>query len=249
MKKLLIVIILIHLLLCGCGFFSSSPQSGGVSSDGGRAADLGYVIQAGAFSKVDNAANFTARLEGRNLDPYYFLDAGLYKVRFGNFATRESAVNAAKSLVNKGILTEYYIVSPNQYAKAQAPSKGTNYLRNELVRTARTYLGVQYKWGGNSRAGIDCSGLTQAVYNLNGLSIPRNSAEQHKRGTAVSKANLKPGDLVFFATSGGTRVSHVGIYTGNGVFIHAPGQGKKVTEAKLSNSYFAKTYVGGRSYL
>ena len=86
-------------------------------------------------------------------------------------------------------------------------------------------------------------------YRLNGLNLPRVSRNQFKAGKWVSKAQLRPGDLVFFATKGGTRVTHVGMYVGDGNFIHAPRTGKTVRIAKLSNSFFTKTYVGGRTYL
>ena len=72
---------------------------------------------------------------------------------------------------------------------------------------------------------------------------------QDKKGRWVAKKDLRQGDLVFFATKGGTRVTHVGMYVGGGEFIHAPRTGKKVRIEKLSNSFFAKTYMGGRTYL
>ncbi len=86
-------------------------------------------------------------------------------------------------------------------------------------------------------------------YRLNGLKLPRNSRAQFKAGRVVSKQQLRQGDLVFFATKGGSRVTHVGMYVGNGRFIHAPRPGKTVRIASLSSSYFRKTYVGARSYL
>ena len=86
-------------------------------------------------------------------------------------------------------------------------------------------------------------------YRLNGLNLPRVSRNQFQAGRWVPKAQLRPGDLVFFATRGGKRVTHVGMYIGDGKFIHAPRTGKNVRIEKLSNSFFAKTYMGGRTYL
>lgn len=211
---------------------------------------MGYTIQAGAFSVPENAAALTDRLDIQGLDPYFFKDqSGLYKVRFGNFKTKEDARKYAQSLRSKKVIEEFYIVSPSEYATAQVSKKGSGYLRDELVKSAEKYIGVPYKWGGTGTGGIDCSGLTQAVYNLNGLSIPRNSGAQYSKGVSVSKNKLQKGDLVFFATSGGGKVSHVGVYVGGGRFIHAPSKGKKVCVEQLSTPYFLKTYVGARSYI
>ena len=85
-------------------------------------------------------------------------------------------------------------------------------------------------------------------YRLNGLNLPRNSRSQYQAGTSVQQHALAQGDLVFFATQGGTRVTHVGHYIGNGKFIHAPRTGKTVRIENLSNRFFARTYVGGRRY-
>jgi cell wall-associated NlpC family hydrolase len=100
----------------------------------------------------------------------------------------------------------------------------------QLVAIAERYLGVPYVYGGASPSGFDCSGLVQYVHNLAGISIPRVAVDQSKGGVAVSKANLKPGDLVFF----GSPVSHVGIYIGNDQFINAPKTGDVVKISTLS---------------
>jgi cell wall-associated NlpC family hydrolase len=88
-----------------------------------------------------------------------------------------------------------------------------------------------------------------AVYQLNGLDLPRTSRQQWRTGKPIRRKELDRGDLVFFATSGGRRVSHVGIYTGNGMFLHAPGRGKAIREASLESKYFRKRYLGARTYL
>ena len=83
-----------------------------------------------------------------------------------------------------------------------------------LVNSAKKYLGVPYVWGGTSPRGFDCSGLVQYVCRQNGISVPRVAASQRNAGRYVSRANLQPGDLVFFGNGG--RITHVGIYVGNG---------------------------------
>jgi cell wall-associated NlpC family hydrolase len=185
------------------------------------------------------------------LNAYYFVHrTGLYKVRFGDFPSKESASRKAEVVRAAGIIDEYYIVSPDDYALTRSRKHGAGYLRDEIVRTAERFIGVPYRWGGFSvDAGFDCSGLSMTVYRLNGLNLPRVSREQYKTGTPITRSQLLRGDLVFFATSGGRRVSHVGIYAGNGKFIHAPRKGKRIRAESLSNSYFRSRYLGARTYL
>ena len=212
---------------------------------------MGYAIQVGAFSVVDNAIKLNKSLRKKGLKAYYFAHpSGLYRVRFGDFRSRKAAQKKAKRLVKTGIIDEYYIVAPEEYAVAKRRKYGKQYLRNEIVATARRFLGMPYAWGGSSqKEGFDCSGLTMAVYKVNGLSLPHSSRGQYKAGATVKKRNLQKGDLVFFATSRRRRVSHVGIYVGNNRFIHAPGNNKRVRTESLSNSYFRENYVGARTYL
>jgi cell wall-associated NlpC family hydrolase len=87
------------------------------------------------------------------------------------------------------------------------------------------------------------------VYRLNGLNLPRNSRQQWRVGVPIKRSRLMKGDLVFFATAGKKRISHVGIYTGDGTFIHAPGRGKKIRTAKITNRYYKENYRGARRYL
>jgi cell wall-associated NlpC family hydrolase len=211
---------------------------------------LGYTIQAGAFAQAENAARLTYSLKEKGLDSTYFVARrGLYKVRFGNFPTREQARARAEELQRDRIIEEFYVVSPEEYAVAQRETRGEAYLREELVRSARSFLGVPYLWGGASaETGFDCSGLTMTVYQLNGLDLPRTSREQFVTGTPVDRSSLEKGDLIFFAAVG-DKVSHVGIYAGNGLFIHAPGRGKKIRTDLLAKEYFGRAYIGARSYL
>jgi cell wall-associated NlpC family hydrolase len=213
-------------------------------------ARLGFTIQAGAFAQVENAARLTRTLQEKGLDATYFAASkGLYKVRFGNFPARETARARAEEMRAAGIIEEFYIVSPEEYALARRAEKGENYLREELVRTARSFLGVPYLWGGASaETGFDCSGLAMTVYQLNGFDLPRTSRDQFGVGSPVERSRLELGDLLFFAPEG-DKVSHVGIYAGNGQFIHASGKGKQIRTDSLSAAYFSRTYLGARSYL
>lgn len=212
---------------------------------------MGFTIQAGAFARVENAVRLTEGLRGRGLDATYFkAPDGLFKVRFGNFPAREAARGRAESLRKAGVIQEFYVVAPEDYTVARRRALGDAYLREELVKSAAGFIGVPYLWGGTSpETGFDCSGLAMTVYQLNGLDLPRSSREQFEEGTAVSLEELQKGDLVFFATSGDGKVSHVGIYAGGGAFIHAPGQGKKIGRESLARDYYRKRFLGGRTYL
>jgi cell wall-associated NlpC family hydrolase len=110
-----------------------------------------------------------------------------------------------------------------------------------VVGVAMQYLGVPYVWGGASPSGFDCSGLTMYAFAQVGVSLPHNAAMQYSYGSAVSRENLAPGDLVFFNGLG-----HVGLYIGGGQFIHAPHTGDVVKISSLSESWYASTYVGAR---
>jgi hypothetical protein len=212
---------------------------------------MGYSIQVGAFTSLDNAVRLEQVLEARGIDAYYFRhESGLYKVRFGNHATYQPARDEAESLQSQGLIDTFFIVFPEDYAAARIQQSGSGDLRSELVRTAKRFLGTPYRWGGTSAEnGFDCSGLTMVSYRLNGLNLPRVSRNQFQAGRWVAKKDLRPGDLVFFATRGGQRVTHVGMFIGDGKFIHAPRTGKNVRIEKLSNRFFSKTYMGGRTYL
>lgn len=222
----------------------------GVPAAGDPLKRMGYAVQVGAFSVLDNAVGVEASLARQGIDAYYFRDdTGLYKVQFGNYTTYAAAREEAERFQHQNLIDGFFIVVPDQYSFARIQRSGRGDVREELVRTARRFLDVPYRWGGEDKSGFDCSGLTMVSYRLNGLNLPRNSRAQFDAGRPVAQHSLQQGDLVFFATQGGRRVTHVGIYVGDGRFIHAPRAGQKVRVASLSSTYFKETYVGGRTYL
>lgn len=255
---------------------------------------LGYAIQMGAFSDVKNAERFTAKLQSKGIEAFYYRkDNGIYAVRFGDFPTREKARSAAKKLVTDKLIDTFYIAPPNeivfarpQEAGFQKPrpteigaakepahpdsaketpkpkarpaepaekpqhktARGDKDMGAIAARTAERFVGIPYRWGGdNVVEGMDCSGFVRAVYNLCGVSIPRTSREQYTAGDQVSRDDLRDGDLVFFGSSE-DKINHVGIFVGNGKFVHAPRRGEEIKISSVNDDYFEKRFVGARRY-
>lgn len=128
------------------------------------------------------------------------------------------------------------------------PAKKEKDMGEIAARTAERFVGIPYRWGGdNVVEGMDCSGFVRAVYNLCGLSIPRTSRDQYKAGDAVARQDLLDGDLVFFGASA-DKINHVGIYVGNGKFVHAPRRGEEIRITSIDDNYFDKRFVGARRY-
>lgn len=118
----------------------------------------------------------------------------------------------------------------------------------EVVAVAETLVGAPYQYGGTTPDGFDCSGLVQYAYKEAGLNIPRSTREQRRYAQSVSVSNLRAGDVLFFRVSD-RKVSHVGIYTGDGRFIHAPSIGGRVSYARMDNPFWQERLVGaGRLY-
>ncbi|MGV1097936.1 NlpC/P60 family protein [Thiovibrio sp. JS02] len=242
------------LSLFGCGTLSreKAAPAAPLADVGQELPMLGHSIQVGAFASLENAVRLMGKLDTMGLDSYYYRHAdGLYKVRFGDYPTGKAARMSALKLRNAGIIGDFYVVTPADYAAARLRQyRGGEALRNMLVGTAEEFLGIPYQWGGESvGTGFDCSGLAMTVYKMNGLKLPRNSRSQYGAGIPVRREDLRPGDLVFFATNGGSEVSHVGIYTGDDRFIHAPRRGTTICQSSLSDSYFSGCYIGARTYL
>lgn len=209
---------------------------------------------------------------------YYKKDNGIYAVRFGDFSSKDKARAAAAKLVEERLINSYYIAPPNEivFSKPQGsswqrpnysepgskpadkkpvsekqPSQGNRNDRGMgaiAARTAERFVGIPYRWGGdNVIEGMDCSGFVRAVYNLCGVNIPRTSREQYKVGELIPKSELQDGDLVFFGASE-NKINHVGIYVGNGKFVHAPRRGEDIKITSIDENYFEKRFIGAKRY-
>ena len=124
----------------------------------------------------------------------------------------------------------------------------TSDLRKTLIGLAMKLRDIRYVRGGRDPStGFDCSGFVRYVFaHAVGLELPTNSASQFLAGLKVNRADMKPGDLVFFHTHGKSRISHVGIYISDGRFIHSPASGKSVEISSLNEAYWAKRFAGAK---
>ena len=155
-----------------------------------------------------------------------------------------------KRVVNNEILTSEDVrPQPKTPKKAvstpgplPAPAGG---LGQQAASLARQQLGKMYQWGGQGPDRFDCSGLVYFVYGNLGVPMPRVSGRQAKMGQEISRQNLEPGDMLYFATSGSS-INHVGIYVGKSKFIHAPRKGMPVRTDSLNNGWWRQKYRGAR---
>jgi cell wall-associated NlpC family hydrolase len=162
--------------------------------------------------------------------------------RQARLAAQAQARLAAAQLEQAGPATQprSSVLGAPSVEEVLAPAPDARY--GGAVGIAMQYLGVPYRWGGASpEGGFDCSGFTMYVYAKLGVSLPHHAASQYGLGTPVSKAELQAGDLVFFNGLG-----HMGMYIGGGQFIHAPHTGDVVKISSLSDSWYARTWVGAR---
>ena len=130
---------------------------------------------------------------------------------------------------------------------AEAP-KAEESIKDRLLQVARRMLAVPYRFGGTTLWGLDCSGFVQKAFAFLDLDLPRTAREQFREGAKIAKADLSPGDLVFFRTYA-NYPSHVGIYLGDNRFVHASSRDRKVTIESLDTPYYLKRYIGAKRLL
>ena len=137
------------------------------------------------------------------------------------------------------------VSAPTQPVAVQPPVLMQAATVHPAVALAKTLLGIPYRWAGADPArGFDCSGLVYYVFNQVQVRLPRMQRELFHRSEQVNVGDLQPGDLLFFNTF--AKLSHVGIYIGEGRFIHAPRRGDSVSIASMDSSYYKPRYAGAR---
>lgn len=155
--------------------------------------------------------------------------------------------------VNGWVYSTYVLTDSTLASRGgDTTSSDSSSKRAEIVEYAKQFLGVKYVYGGTSPNGFDCSGFVWYVFNHFGISLNRVASDQATQGSKVSKAELQPGDLVFFDTNGGmNKINHAGIYIGNGCFIHASSgsSAKKVVISNITSGFYNECYMTGRRVL
>ena len=143
------------------------------------------------------------------------------------------------------ISPDYVEIVPFSGSASNAEGATASGTRQQIVDFALGLKGCKYVYGGSSKKGFDCSGFSMYVYANYGVSLSHSSATQYKNSTHIKRSELQLGDLIFFSqTKGGSKVGHVGIYIGNGQFVHAASPGKGVRVDDIDSSYYSSHYVG-----
>ncbi len=187
-------------------------------------------------AEPDTGADIIGALyDGDNIDIITKTNKTWYKISLGGkvgFVHADYVEASRHAVVKTGVKEQ----------SAEGRIKG-----EKVVEAAKEYLGVNYVWGGASPLGFDCSGLVYYVYGQFDVKLYRVAADQAKNGMEVNPDYLMPGDLVFFWNKESySEINHVGIYVGDGNFIHAPSTGDVVKISSLSESYFKKTFYKAR---
>lgn len=173
------------------------------------------------------------------------LDANIFLLN----ATNVKAINCnekyAENIYNQNNADKYNIIKNCCISdESLQVFNDSDNRKNDVVQCAYNLIGKPYVYGAAGPNEFDCSGFTQYVYKTMGRNISRTTYTQVKEGVEVNKRDLKPGDLVFFNTSG--YMSHVGIYVGNGLFIHAPRTGKPVMVSPIDEGYYCERFITAR---
>jgi cell wall-associated NlpC family hydrolase len=205
------------------------------------------TVEAYAASGLEAGSNGTERVAAS-------LVADTYKKGVGSAALREEDRQAyeMKRVVRESARgkqdAQHYLLASRSAQLARYAQQEKAKLGQKVAQQAIKFVGTPYVWGGTNPHGFDCSGFTQYVYSQNGVAVPRNSYEQFNVGKEIHKNELQPGDLVFFTTYA-PGPSHLGIYIGDGKFVHALNQEAGVTTSTLDADYYRDRFLGAKRVL
>jgi cell wall-associated NlpC family hydrolase len=158
---------------------------------------------------------------------------------------RGYGVDRVRALNSYGGCLTSHCLGSTDYASTVSSMAASLTVGFDLVQAAERWLGVPYVFGGCSPSGVDCSCLVQLVFKGLGINLPRTAAEQFAATARVSRDELQPGDLVFFANTYMPGISHVGIYIGGGQQINAPTEGQRVSVQPVFEGYWGAHFAGG----
>ncbi len=176
---------------------------------------------------------YTPLLALANFSVYFIIMTTIYAQ-----PVQAKKVDPLANYIKKHVITKH--TKPSDLSSSTKSKSG-------VVKTAKSYLGTRYRFGGTTRKSIDCSGFTQAVMKKHGKKLPRTARSQASVGKHVAKKNLRAGDLVFFkGTARHAKISHVGIMISKNKFIHASSGAKKVTITSINKAYYRRHYHSGR---
>ena len=178
-------------------------------------------------------------------------NCGWYKVKYDGqigYIRSDLVTLTEVPYENSGSSNTYGKSSSGSSSSSSSSGSSNASLGQQIAATAKKYIGCAYIFGGTSPSGFDCSGFVQYIYKLYGYNLYRTADVQLNNGYSVSRSNLQPGDLVFFANTYNTTAaaSHVGIYIGDGQFVHAANSYYGVKTDYLSTDYYNSRYVGAR---
>lgn len=235
------------------GLYAIGGVDGGIVTNGGRtfwgswSAGLGYELF--PFRGLSLAAE--GRYRQVNPRDYHGIQVG---IRIGLDHSERSGGDKVPSSTSSDLAVA---ARPPDSAdvredlnKAGVPSDRATVISG-VVQTALDVMGMPYRWGDEGEEGFDCSGLIRYAFGKQGITLPRRSRDQAREGTVVDKTldSLQAGDILTFSTSGGSSVSHVGLYVGNGKFIHSASQGVQISVLSpddVSGRWWYKRWVGAR---
>lgn len=209
-------------------------RSVGVASKGSKCYILG--LNNGWYKVIYNSTVCYIRSDFVELTEIPYENKGSFKAPKFFRGGKSTGVTPSAAALNG-------TVSSGSNSPVTAP---VNVTGAQILAEAQKYLGTPYVSGGASPNGFDCSGFVYYVLKQLGYSPYRTPASQYNQGTAVSKDNLQIGDIVFFANTYTSGISHVGIYAGNGQFIHSPNSRSTVSYSDLTTGYWANHYYGAR---
>jgi len=164
----------------------------------------------------------------------------------GKYGTTVDNLKALNGLTSDALFAGDTLIVSGTLPSTTVSRSGNSATGSRVIAKAAEYLGTPYRYGGSGPGGFDCSGFTSYIFSQFSISLNRTAAGQYGNGIAVSKDNLIPGDLVFFSCYSSS-INHVGVYAGNGQFIHSSSpSGGGVIYSSLNSGYYANEYVGAR---